>query len=310
MNSCDLCLENLSAFLDGELSEADKQSFEQHIQTCEACAAELAMMKAILSSASELEEELPEGFEASLHKRLEAAVEEAAAKKNRVVKIRMFSQIAAGFVVVIALGLVIRSGLFMQKNSDLAQSPMMATGSAGGQMAASEATNSMTEEIPQPPSAQADMPSATAMKSMAAPSGPDRMMDDGLQKTEEKIVIESQESMYSMAFTGASLDRMEGYDTFIRIQAADISKALDSIIAIEKKLDNGGETNRDNLESSKQKYADAMDQPVEIKIYYSNDELWQQFLAEMQGVFPDMVVESAEALEDQQFIRVVIEKVE
>ena len=30
MNSCDSCLENLSAYLDKELPEADKQAFELH----------------------------------------------------------------------------------------------------------------------------------------------------------------------------------------------------------------------------------------------------------------------------------------
>lgn len=39
----------------------------------------------------------------------------------------------------------------------------------------------------------------------------------------------------------------------------------------------------------------ACDQPVEVKLYYSNDELWQKFLDEMQGVSPDMVVELVSA---------------
>ncbi len=315
MNSCDLCLENLSAYLDGELSQADKQEFEQHIQICETCAGELTMMKSILSSCSELEEDLPAGFEASLHMRLEAAKEEATAKKKQLVKIRLFSQIAAGFVIVIALGLVVRSGLFMQKSSDTApQSPMMAAGTTGGQMVTSEAADNAgytaSVQVAEPTDVQVERAAMTTMKSAPAPSSPDLMSDSGELKTEEKVVMVPDEGIYSMAFTGVALDRMDGYDTVIQIQTADINKALDSILAIEKKLDNREDTNDGNLESAKQKYAGAMDQPVEIKLYYSNDELWQQFLGEMQGVFPEMVVESVAAVEEREYIRVVLQKME
>jgi hypothetical protein len=307
-------MENLSAYLDGELSEADKQAFEQHIQQCETCAGELAVMKTILSSCSELEEDLPAGFETSLHKRLEAAKEEAAAKKNQLVRIRLFSQIAAGFVLVIALGLVVRSGLFTQKTSDAApQAPMMTAGSAAGQMASSEATNNAGDPVPEqasePTGVQVERAATTTMKSATAPASPDLMTDSGALKAEEKVVMVPDEGIYSLEFTEA-MDRLEGYDTLIRIQAADITKALDSIMAIEKKLENGEDINCENLESTKQKYSGTMEQPVEVKLYYSNDELWQQFLAEMQGAFPDMVVESVAALEEQEYIRVVLQKVE
>jgi len=321
MNSCNSCLENLSAYLYNELSEADKQAFDQHIQTCEACAGELAMMKVIMSSCSELEEELPAGFEASLHKRLEAAKEEAATKKKQLVKIRLFSQIAAGFVLVIALGLVVRSGLFMQKSSDTApQTPMMAAKNAGGQtsaqMAESEATTNAAApatEPTEPQTADTQMAGKTmtaAMRSTEAPAKPDLMTDSGALKTEEKVVM-AEDTAISFTVTEATMSRLEGYDTLVRIQTTDLNKALDSIMAIEKKLDNGTDVNCVSLDNVKLQYAGATwEQPVELKLYYSNEELWQRFLSEMQGVFPEMVVESVSALEEQEYIRVVLQKTE
>ncbi|MBP7177251.1 MAG: zf-HC2 domain-containing protein [Thermoclostridium sp.] len=320
MNSCDLCLENLSAYLDSELSNADKQAFEQHIQTCETCAGELALMKTILSSSSELEEDLPDGFEASLHKRLETAKEEAAVKRKRLVNIRLFSQIAAGFVLVIALGLLVRSGLFSTNDSSApgqaATAPMMAADTSN-KVAASEPAQgtALTTSAPAgatPPTAsdyQADSALTASMKSPEAAENFGFMTDVGPLQSQEKVVMVPDDSMFSLAAT-RSMNRLEGFDTWIRIQTADIAKALDAITAIERKLDNGADSNCDNLDSANQKYASATEQPVEVKLYYSNDELWQQFLGEMQGVFPDMIIESVEAQEEQEYIRVVLQKVD
>ena len=310
MNSCDLCLENLSAYLDGELSDADKQAFEQHIQACETCAEELAVMKLILSSASDLEEELPEGFEASLHKRLEAAKEEAATKRKQLVKIRLFSQIAAGFILVVALGLVVRSGLFSQKDSNsTGQAPTAPMATAGDNPAAQSKTVEAAPADTQGTNAgtQIEITMAESVKTPDTEKNLGLMTDTGPLQAQEKVVVVP-DTMFSMAAT-RSMNRLDGFDTWIRIQTADIEKALDSISAIEKKLDNGANVNRDSLENARQKYAEATELPIEVKLYYSNDELWQQFLGEMQGVFPDMILESVEAKEELEYIRVVLQKV-
>ncbi|NLO38857.1 MAG: hypothetical protein GX115_05230 [Ruminiclostridium sp.] len=310
MNSCDLCLENLSAYLDGELSDADKQAFEQHIQACETCAEELAVMKLILSSASDLEEELPEGFEASLHKRLEAAKEEAATKRKQLVKIRLFSQIAAGFILVVALGLVVRSGLFSQKDSNsTGQAPTAPMATAGDNPAAQSKTVEAAPADTQGTNAgtQIEITMAESVKTPDTEKNLGLMTDTGPLQAQEKVVVVP-DTMFSMAAT-RSMNRLDGFDTWIRIQTADIEKALDSIAAIEKKLDNGANVNRDSLENARQKYAEATELPIEVKLYYSNDELWQQFLGEMQGVFPDMILESVEAKEELEYIRVVLQKV-
>ncbi len=312
MNSCDLCLENLSAYLDGELFDADKQAFEQHIQACETCAGELAVMKLILSSTSDLEEELPEGFEASLHKRLEAAKEEAATKRKQLVKIRLFSQIAAGFILVVALGLVVRSGLFSQKDSNSAgHAPMAPMTTAGDNQAAPSEIEKAAPADAQGTNAgtQAEIILAESVKTPEAAENFGLMTDTGPLQAQEKVVVVPDDAMFSTAAT-RSMNRLDGFDTWIRIQTADIEKALDSITAIEKKLDNGANVNWDNLENARQKYAEATEQPIEVKLYYSNDELWQQFLGEMQGVFPDMILESVEAKEELEYIRVVLQKVD
>jgi len=317
MNSCDSCLENLSAYLDKELPEADKQAFEQHIQTCEACAGELAIMKAILSSCSELEEELPAGFEASLHKRLEEAKKEETSKKNRLVKIRLFSQIAAGFVLVIALGMVVRAGLFTRKAGSAApQSPMMSLKSASDaqanqQEAATEMEDTAEEPISQPADHEEGKMLTAAMRSTSAPARPEPTPGSDAFMKNADMAVDEGDSAYPLKFSEALMVRVDGFDTLVRIQTADIYKALDSITAIEKKLDNGTDANCANLDDAKLNYGgEAPDQPVEVKLYYSNEVLWQQFLGEMQGVFPDMVVESVPAQGEQEYIRVVLQKAE
>ncbi len=313
MNDCNSYLENLSAYLDGELSQADKQSFEEHIHSCEACSGELALMNAIISSCNELEEELPEGFEASLHKRLEAAKEEAADKKKQLVRIRTYSQIAAGFVLVIALGLFIRSGLFMQKAGNSTQpqnAPMTAAGNASSQDAMKESEDNDDGLVDTAENLQTQRALTTSMKTAPPPNATPTLMakHDDLE-TAEKVVIEPDAGIYAMMFTEATTNRVEGNDTLIRIEVSDIPKALDSIMAIEKKLEAGGASNYEVLSKSKQEYGGA-DQPVDLKLYYSNDVLWQQFLSEMQGAFPEMVVESVTAQEEQEYIRVVLVNIE
>lgn len=314
MNGCNSYMENLSAYLDGELSQADKQSFEEHVHSCEACSNELALMKAIISSCNELEEELPEGFEASLHKRLEAAKEEVASKKKQLVRIRTYTQIAAGFVLVTALGLFIRSGLFMQKDSSSGQqsnAPMAATGYAGNQDTLNESEEHGDGAGDAAENQQNQRAFTASMKTAPPPDATPTLMakHDDLE-TAEKVVIEPDESAYAMMISETVTNRVEGNDTLIRIEVSDVPKALDSIMAIEKKLEAGGASNCTVLSESKQEYETETDQPVDFKLYYSNDVLWQQFLSEMQGAFPEMVVESVTAQEEQEYIRVVLVKID
>lgn len=330
MNSCDFYLENLSAYLDGELSEPDKKAFEEHIRACEACSGELEVMKTIISSCGELEEELPEGFEASLHKRLEAAKEDAEAQKHKIVRIRMFSQIAAGFVLVIALGLMVRSGLFNSKTAESTTAqdaaPMAAAAPNGAGQASGTAQAQDSADQRSTGSAEADSQESraytTTMRTVApgATESPELMAksteskaDDGKNKAEENITPAEGEKITSLAFSEAVAftDRVEGQDTLVTIQVEDVKKALDSITAIEEKLGDQteAETNRETLSKSKETYGGESDKPVELKLVYSNDELWQKFLIEMQGAFPGLTVESVTAREELEYIRVLIVKV-
>ena len=76
MNRCDYCLENLSAYLDRELSEHEMKAIEMHLEQCDSCTLEFNILKTIVSTCSELLEELPEGYSSSLHTKLEKAKEE------------------------------------------------------------------------------------------------------------------------------------------------------------------------------------------------------------------------------------------
>lgn len=46
----------LSDYIDGQLAESQRKEFEQHVQTCEGCAAEVKAYRAILSGAAKLEQ--------------------------------------------------------------------------------------------------------------------------------------------------------------------------------------------------------------------------------------------------------------
>ena len=52
----DVWTDRLSDYIDGELSEADKDSVERHIDTCDECRATVAQLRAVASRAAELED--------------------------------------------------------------------------------------------------------------------------------------------------------------------------------------------------------------------------------------------------------------
>jgi len=311
MNRCDQCMENLSSYIDGELSSDQAEIIEEHLKECDSCANELAVLKTIISACSELEEELPEGFEASLHKRLEKAKEEAQAKRNTSGRIRMYSQIAAGFVLILALGFVVRSGIFnstkLSGNAGLyditapqsADEASLESGNTASLKMA--AARRMPSESPE----SSESPQETGSLNAGVGS-----FSGGMQKSDIKIAEEDtgkgsitfSESRYAGSFI------IDGQDTVVRIKTVDIGKAYESIVAIDKKLESsGGQGIIDNTGTAYTIEAD-IKEPVELKLFYKDDEKWQEFLSEMQSIFPEMKVESAPASEEQEYIRVFIEK--
>lgn len=311
MNRCDQCMENLSSYIDGELSIDQAEIIEAHLKECDSCANEHAVLKAIISACSELEEELPEGFETSLHKRLEKAKEEAQAKRNAVGKIRLYSQIAAGFVVIIAFGFVVRSGLFnASKLSGNAQARDMAAPRSATEAKAEEESMVLFN------TAMKAMPSETpdSLEGDEAMKGIGRGFSDDLQDSSAETASETtgQLSVALAVPNYAGSYMIEGNDTVVRIKTEDIGKAYKSILTIDQKLHSSNEheeTVITGIGFTDMEFTEAsINEPVELKLFYQDDDKWQEFLGEMQSVFPGMEVESAPAAEEQEYIRIFIVK--
>ena len=106
---CKTTSERLSAYLDGELLQADAAAVYQHLGGCTRCAAELAELKALAGALEGLEEEaVPSGFA--------ARVVEAAQDRRQPISIfglgraRVLIRVAAGLIAVAGLWVGISLG--------------------------------------------------------------------------------------------------------------------------------------------------------------------------------------------------------
>lgn len=110
--TCDQALEAISAALDGELSDAEREELEAHLASCPACRALYDDLCAIQADALDSALEVPEGF----HDRVMAAVAEEPAvppvqtRKKRSWK-RWGGLVAVAAVAVLAVGPNLLSGL-------------------------------------------------------------------------------------------------------------------------------------------------------------------------------------------------------
>lgn len=295
MIKCEQCMEYLSAYVDGELSKAEIEIIDEHIEKCDSCSDELSLLKAIASVCGDIAEELPENFEASLQKRLESAKKDIMVKKNNVFSIRLISQIAAGFILVITLGVFIRFGL------------------AGSTKEQSNAIAPKTLQM-------ADVNTTFAMSaktSVASKNDHENQGEtmDGIQDLQQRSVsvgeaknVESAE-IYSVAFTGESygiLERVEGRDTQVRIEIEDLTRAIESIMEIEEELDGYDSDIKSKLQEIMADFNENREEPIQMRLLYNNDETWHKFLSELQVVFPDMVVENIPAKEEKEHIQIIL----
>jgi mRNA-degrading endonuclease RelE of RelBE toxin-antitoxin system len=311
-------LKNLSAYLDGEIPENSIKDIEEHLRNCEKCSEELSMLKTIISALNELEEELPDGFETSLHRRLEEAGVKSGIKA-RSSKVRLFAQIAAGFVIVLCVGFAIRAGLIGTGSKTAAPAAEMAAAGAAMQKTDEggfgtvngimSARSMITEEarIPEEASDSAE----PEMKYFATDdSAEDKeiasmsMADIQKAQAEEDVMI---------AFSdGASYTlKKEGRDTLVKVTADDAQIVLKKIIEIDKVINQ--EVQYSNIAGLNKALGDVNTETfagnqIEVKLLYMDDETWYEFLAKMQEVFPEMDVESAPKTEDIEYIRVTIEE--
>ncbi|HHV98106.1 MAG TPA: hypothetical protein GXX36_00800 [Clostridiaceae bacterium] len=106
MKKCDEIRELIYIYVDGELDEAQRAEFEEHINSCADCRNELDEIKSIISMCNSIEEEeLPDNFREELHSKL-LAVKEENMRKNKVVTlrnryIRIISAVAACLLIVV-----------------------------------------------------------------------------------------------------------------------------------------------------------------------------------------------------------------
>ncbi len=71
MKKCEHIIELISLYIDGELSDAEKHQFEEHINSCIKCKEEFDCQMEIINLCKNIEDvELPEDFNKQLHQKL------------------------------------------------------------------------------------------------------------------------------------------------------------------------------------------------------------------------------------------------
>lgn len=105
---CDVHLEHISAFLDGELGPEDERALRAHLAECAACEAELARLRSVKATAARAatSARVPRGFWRGVARRLDEVDQRAGARRRLVV--RPLPVVGAAAVVVVlatALGM-------------------------------------------------------------------------------------------------------------------------------------------------------------------------------------------------------------
>jgi len=297
MIKCEQCLETLSAYLDGELPEAEMKKIDTHLKECSACSEELELLKAIVSVCNDLTEELPESFETSLHKRLEKAKEDFQDTKRKALNLRLISQIAAGFIIVITLGIFVRVGIGGVKTDQSGKTPAQSLKVAEGidNMNTTLAKSSRNGET-----ARGEYPGTAAATALT----PGTDNQDG-----ETTVEYDKKEIFTITFAengDKKLKKVEGQDTQVRIETEDLPDAVKSIMIIEEKLGDGSDESKSKLQKLMTDFGGTREGPVEMELYYPDDESWHTFLSELQDVFPNMVIESVPAKGEEEQIRIIL----
>lgn len=134
MTSCSNARENISAYIDNELSIDERHSFEKHIGSCKECKNELDEMTHIVGLCANLpQQELPVDFKAELHEKLLAVADRQKSNIRSIKKsksflfTKTFASIAAGMLLIFLAGSLYKFGLFSpMKSQDKSNSIAMA----------------------------------------------------------------------------------------------------------------------------------------------------------------------------------------
>jgi Putative zinc-finger len=111
--------ERLSAFLDGELSAADRAQVESHLRECPACAHELEELAAVDAFAREVPVQAPDGYFEALPARVRARVR----RPSRIPRPALWAVAAAAAVMAVVVTPVVlqREGSVMAPTAPVAQ---------------------------------------------------------------------------------------------------------------------------------------------------------------------------------------------
>lgn len=134
MSSCMNVRDNICAYIDNELHEEDKLSFEVHIENCSECRKELREMTRIIGLCTSIpQQEIPAEFKAELREKLLAVADRQTTntisiwKKKGFIFTRTIASIAAGVLLIFLVGTFVRFGLSSTKSaSNAPQSAEMA----------------------------------------------------------------------------------------------------------------------------------------------------------------------------------------
>lgn len=313
MNRCEYCKENLSAYLDGEMPENERNNLEEHLRECASCSRELEILRAIVTACGELEEELPDGFDSSLRVRLEEARKEILAERDKKVKVKLFSQIAAGFLIVITLGVAVRFGFFSDKsmpeqNTESEMAPM-AAGPTSVEFLVPESSEDASVSIGVNSAEKTG--SDSAKKQDFAYNKSMKVQNDAAEGDQEpkdgKVALQFNESVVKPK------TEEYDYDTEIVIVVDDIDKAIKSIMEIDEKIGMSRENNSAYLmDSINACRGNRPNGYVELKLVYSSEEAQRSFVEEMKSTFSDIQVESvppdSKAKDETECIKIIIEK--
>lgn len=109
-----------SSYVDGYLTEEEKQDFEQHLDECSNCKLEYENFKMMINSVNEIEEiSLPKNFSIELGKKLR---EEAPAKKKSISsRWKLVGGIAAGLLITVMSAAMLSNLSFNMKSSEAPQ---------------------------------------------------------------------------------------------------------------------------------------------------------------------------------------------
>ena len=121
MKNCSEIRENISLYIDDELPADERGMFEEHVEACADCRREYNEIMRIVGFCRDMQEvELPENFRDELHRKLLDAAGENRAKSRIVQRsryVKIFSSVAAGFILIFLVSGIYRSGFFSHTNT-------------------------------------------------------------------------------------------------------------------------------------------------------------------------------------------------